>query len=126
MKDLPIVSLTAAGSDEHPRFTLTNQQNLVWNGECFTSDAKQALLYADLRTASREMQQVLLKHYRHKRRRFFIAPLLIELFADEDVSDGELIEWLSATTYLHMDTPTNGNGPKDGLVLLRIHWDGLR
>src|SRR4051812_40388759 len=89
-----ILSLVAKGPPEFPRYLISNPSGQVWTGEGWSPDEDEGLLYGDNSDAAKEVQRLLMTEYADKPVRRFRAPIYLDLFADEAVSEHDLKAWL--------------------------------
>jgi len=125
MSDIVLSLITT--SAEHPRFMITDPESNFWTGENWTDEESEARLYASVNAAGRAIQEILLAEYGDKPVRRFIAPVQVDLYAEDDLTSDEIADWLVKVARLTVDAETHGNGPADGtLGLLHIDWAKLR
>ena len=59
--------------------------------------------------------------------RRFVAPVLLDLHSDTDLTMDQIVEWLVRVARLSIDAQKHGNGPVQGsLGLCQIDWSKLK
>lgn len=113
------------GTDDAPRYAIQNLVNeQYWTGECFTPDAKKAMLYAHPNDACMDMRLIMLKVYDEEPRRIFVAPTKIEVFGEASMRQIQC--WLSRAALMRIRNSEYGNGPNNSLVMPAIHWAEMK
>lgn len=122
-----ILSITSCGTAKHPRFKITDPQHKFWTGKDWTDIESEGRLYASINDAAKAIQELLLAEHGHKTMRRFVAPVYVDLYADEELTWDAVTDWLVRVARLSIDSETHGNGPVIGtLGLCHIDWGQLQ
>lgn len=122
-----ILSIHVTGPPDHPRFIIADADSKFWTGDEWSDEEAEARLFASVNDAALAIHEILLAEHGHKPHRQFVAPVYIDLFADADLSEKEIRDWLVRAARLTIDPDKHGNGPVEGtLGLCRIEWRHLR
>jgi hypothetical protein len=116
-KPVPILSVLAAGTPEHPRYVIADQYLRYFaleNGWSEQRDMSAATLFATCEEALRMVDTLLVVRHCDLPRKVYTAPVTIELFSPQEVSERDLQQWLMRVAKLILDTPLHGNGPVAG------------
>jgi hypothetical protein len=125
---MPVVlTVSTIGTEEHPRYVISDQHLKFWTSETWSSNQGEALKYHDFNDAASQIHALLLTEHEGKPARRFFAPVYLELFTDEKVSLSAIKEWLCHSARLLVGASENGHGPvKNSLGLCHIPWGELR
>lgn len=125
-----ILSLINAGTPEHPRFMISDQYLRYWAGSkgwTEQHDQANATLFASAQEALVMMNTILVIRHCDLPCKAYTAPVLMELYAPEDVSLRDLQHWLLRATKFLIDSPRFGNGPVAGSYgSIRVDWGQLK
>jgi hypothetical protein len=123
MKRRKVAYLSLRGTDEFPRFVITENGGYVWTGQGWSKDQKKAVLFAHPGEASRASQQVMrLESVDLPCKEGFSATVHIEVYSKAGIEPEELREWLVRAAQFNLAYGTYGSGPtKESLVLLNVH-----
>ena len=123
-QDLLIVK---TGSLEHSRFLISDHQFRVWTGDDWSAKESDGRLYVTSNDANEAIQEIMRAQYADKPLRRFVAPVVVDLYSDTELSLEEIAKWLSKVSRLTIDPDQHGNGPVEGSIgLTRIDWHELR
>jgi hypothetical protein len=129
-KPVPILSVFAAGTPEHPRYVIADQYLRYFaleNGWSEQRDMSAATLFATCEEALRMVDTLLVVRHSDLPRKVYTAPVTIELFSPQEVSERDLQQWLMRVAKLILDTPQHGNGPVAGSYgSVRIDFSQLK
>lgn len=115
------------GSLEHARFLISDPDDRFWTGTDWSNNKSDARLFATSNDAAEAVQQILRAQHGDQRVRRYVAPVVVDLYADREISFEEIAKWLSKVSRLIIDPEQHGNGPVEGsLGLTRIDWGELR
>lgn len=121
-----VLSLVNAGTPEYPRWRVADQFLRFYTGAGWSTTEEDGVLYRDAESAAQEVQRLLMLEYMGKAKRVFIAPVTVELYCDEDVTERDLRDWLCRVARLVINSPKHGNGPAAGsLGLCKIDWSQM-
>lgn len=121
-----ILTLENRGSISHPRFVLMNSYGWCWDDEQQEFVETGGTLYYRVNDATTKMREILLAEHGHKPVRKFRAPVYLELYAIEEISQHLVEDWLLRSTRLILH-PEQGLGPdgNSSLGLVSINWGQL-
>ena len=123
----PKLMLYQAGSPIHPRSLVIDPDDRFWTGTDWSNNKSDARLFATSNDAAEAVQQILRDQHGDQRVRRYVAPVVVDLYADREISFEEIAKWLSKVSRLIIDPEQHGNGPVEGsLGLARIEWGELR
>jgi hypothetical protein len=122
-RKLPILSILQAGNPGFDRWAIADERNRLWTGEGFGFDGQR--LYASYNAAAWDIQQILRAQCQGIEPVYYVAPLVIEVFADPPVHEAKVSLHLSNSVRLYMNTPEHGHGPEGSLILSRIDWSQM-
>jgi hypothetical protein len=129
-KPTPILSVLSAGTPEHPRFVIADQYLRYFaleKGWSEQRDLSAATLFATCEEALQMIHTLLVVSHSDQPRKVYTAPVTIELFSLEQVSERDLQQWLMRVAKLILDTPKHGNGPVAGSYgSVRIDFSQLK
>ena len=118
-----------AGTRKFPRFCISDQYLRYWTGDGWDLNRNKAELYANSDIAGATTQWILLLDFKNKPVRHFVAPVYIDLYADQEanITAEQLSQWISKVGKFLMDSEKHGNGPMQGaLGLCRIELAELK
>ena len=122
-----ILSIFETGTSDHPRFLITDPLRRIWTGEYWADDIADGRLYLSVNDAALAIQQIMRAQHGDKPLRRYVAPVVVDVYSDNELSLDEIAKWLSKVSQLIIDSDKNGNGPVEGsLGLTRIEWGELR
>ena len=124
MPDLPVLSLISKGYPDYPRFILANQQRQVWTGDNWSHVENDGLLFESERDAGRVAWEILIDATKDKRSYRFIAPIEVEIRADQPPDLMQVMLWLMRASRLYLDY--RKPGLSDATGLLSIDWTELK
>lgn len=106
---------------DHPRFVVRDARRLVahfWTGKGWSRRLRDARLFADPADVARTIKRLTLTHLRrHQPMRLFLLTLVVQVHADEEVSKGEVEDYLRSALVFGVDHERCGTGPTaDSLV----------
>jgi hypothetical protein len=114
------------GSDDFPRYVITDGQGQYWNGKHWGPKDK-APIYASFIDAARDYQDLLRREFPTKVPVILTAPLLIELRSGKSIPFEQVQEWLKKAVVVITDLATYGSGPApETVVLVQVNWDALK
>ncbi len=124
MSKPPVLSLIPKGSPDHPRFILANQRQEFWTGVEWSTDEDNGLLFANIKDVAQVTSELLSEATKNKRCFKFVAPVEIEVRADEPPDLTALMIWLMKAARLFTDY--RQPGLPDATTLLSVDWTELR
>ena len=123
MERRPIMLSVHERGTTHQRFVVSDSHLRFWDGSGWQSDERLARLYATSSEAACVVQQLLMIHYTGRKVRRYVAPVIVDLYSDQEITEEELQAWLVRAARLILHAPQHGNGPVEGsLGLCSIHW----
>ena len=123
MKRRKVAYLGLRGTDEFPRFIITENGGTVWTGQGWSKDQSKAVLYRSPRRgvtglARRDAPGVRGLALQGD----FTATVHIEVYSKAGIDAEELREWLVRAAQFSLAYGTYGSGPtKESLVLLNVN-----
>lgn len=119
-----IVFLHLKGTQEHPRFLITENGGSFWTGERWSNKESDGLLYANPLDAAETANCFLLEQYADATCfERYTLPIEIEVRSKEGVDEDALLEWIKKALLLHTAYGDYGNGPTEAsLVLMFANW----
>lgn len=116
-----IVSAIPKGTPSHPRYILSNQIGLFWDGKEW-GEEKSAMLYTDFNEVGRVCSELLEQQMTGKPVRHFVVPCGIKVCGDTEIDVEQMRLWLMKAARLYVDLKY-GPGPGDDTVaFLSIDW----
>ena len=116
-----------AGSLEHARFLISDPDDRFWTGTDWSNNKSDARLFATSNDAAEAIQQILRAQHGDQQVRRYVAPVVVDLYADTELPLERIAKWLSKVSQLSIDSDKHGNGPVEGSIgLTRIEWGELR
>lgn len=129
-KPVPILSVVATGTPEHPRYVIADQYLRYFaleKGWSEQRDMSAATLFATCEEALRMVDTLLVIRHCDLPKKTYTVPVTIELYSPQEVSDRDLQQWLMRVSKLVLDTPRHGNGPVAGSYgSVRIDYSKLK
>lgn len=115
------------GTKHHLRYAVTAADGRYWTGTGWAAQQRDALLYAGHHDAAADAHRILWKQFRrHTVYQQFVVPLEMQVFADTEISPGELKGFAKKCIKLSALYADHGTGPRPGsLVLPRLNWRRL-
>jgi hypothetical protein len=121
-----ILTLENRGSIEHPRYVLMNSYGWVFDEEVGEFVETGGTLYHDVNPATTKMREILLAEHGHKPVRKFRAPVYLELYTTEELTQAEIEDWALRATRLIIHADQHGMGPvNNSLGLVSVDWGKL-
>ena len=87
---------------------------------------RRALAYADENVIARDMRRILKRRCKGLIRHRFVAPVMIDVYAEGPIDQEELAWFLSQNVFVSMDGLGTGVGPDESVVLPLVAWKSLR
>ena len=117
--------IDTCGPDFAKRYFLRDGQNNFWNemGQAWTSNFQDATLWADCGEISQKQRDLMLSQNPGGVQNF-VAPMFIEVKAEEPVDVHALRKWLSEAVQIWVDSHY-GTGPGDSMLMVSLDWDAL-
>ncbi len=127
MKKKPALSAVGYMESNWVRYAIQDEQGRYWTGRGFTKDERRALAYADENVIARDMRRILKRRCKGLIRHRFVAPVVIDVYADEGPVDQEEMAWfLSQNVFVSMDGLGTGVSPDESIILPLVAWKSLR
>lgn len=122
-----VFSLLSVGTPPFFRFLVTDQYGQFWTGVKWSYEESDGVLYDSVNAAGAVVQKLLLNQCQHTTVRRYVAPVYLDLYGDDDVSQALIEKWLLKVSRLLVDGESHGNGPVKGAVgLLHIDWSQMK
>jgi hypothetical protein len=90
MKKKPALSAVGYMESDFVRYVIQNEKGGFWTGRGFTMDQRRALAYADENVIARDMRRILKCRCKRLIRYRFIAPVLINVYAEGQIDQEEI------------------------------------
>ena len=126
MKQKPALSAVGFMESDFVRYVIQNEKGKFWTGRGFTKDQRRALAYADENVIARDMRRILKRRCKELIRYRFVAPMLIDVYAEGQIDQEEMAWFLSQNVFVSMDGLGTGVGPGESVVLPLVDWKKLR
>jgi hypothetical protein len=128
MKRRKVAFLGLRGTDQFPRFIITENGGTVWTGEGWCKDQKKAVLFAHPGEASRASQDVMRKECEDlPSKEHVTATLNIEVHTKAGVDLDDLRNWLVRAAQFNLAYGTYGSGPtRDSVVLVNVDFFNMK
>ena len=97
-----------------------------WTGRGFTKDQQKALAYADETVIARDMRRILKRRCKGLIRYRFVAPVVIDVYAEGPIDQEEMAWFLRNNCFVSMDGLGTGVGPDESVVLPLVDWQKSR
>ena len=125
---MPKPALFAVGYMESDwiRYAIQDERGRYWTGRGFTKDERKALAYADETVIARDMRRILKRRCKGLVRYRFVAPVMIDVYAEGPIDQEEMAWFLSQKCFVSMDGLGTGVGPGESVVLPVVDWESLR
>jgi len=125
---MPKPALFAVGYMESDwiRYAIEDERGRYWTGRGFTKDGRKALSYADQTVIPREMRRIMKRRCKELVRYRFVAPVMIDVYAEGPIDQEEMAWFLSLKCFVSMDGLGTGVGPGESVVLPVVDWEALR
>lgn len=101
------------------RYYIHDRDHNYWNGSGWTTNPREAHLWADASEAASKMHDIMLTLPGGLQR--FVVPVVIEVKSGEPVSAEALREWLDRAVSVFVDA-SQGTGPGESMVMLQFGW----
>ena len=109
MKKKPAMFAVGYTESDWVRYLIQDESGRYWTGRSFTKDQRKALAYADENVIARDMRRILKRRCKSLNRYRFIAPVLIDAYAEGQI-DQEVMAWfLSQNVFVSMDGLGSGS-----------------
>lgn len=126
MKKKPAMFAVGYTESDWVRYLIQDESGRYWTGRSFTKDQRKALAYADENVIARDMRRILRRCCKSLNRYWFIAPVLIDAYAEGQI-DQEVMAWfLSQNVFVSMDGLGSGVGPGESVVFPLVEWKRLK
>ena len=125
---MPKSALFAVGYMESDwiRYAIQDERGRYWTGRAFSKDERKALAYADENVIARDMRRILKRRCKGLVRYRFVAPVIIDVYAEGQIDQEEMAWFLSQHCFVSMDGLGTGVGPAESVVLPLVDWEALR
>ena len=125
---MPKPALFAVGYMESDwiRNAIQDERGRYSTGRGFSKDERKALAYADENVIARDMRRILKHGCKGLVRYRFVAPVMIDVYAECPIDQEEMAWFLSQKCFVSMDGLGTGVGPGELVVLPVVAWDSLR
>ncbi len=126
MKKKPALFAVGFMESDFVRYMIRDEIGLYWTGKGFTKDQRKALAYADENVIARDMRRILRRRCKGLIQYRFVAPVMIDVYAEGPIDQEEMGCFLSQNVFVSMDSLGTGVGPDDSVVLPLVAWKSLR
>ena len=126
MKKKPAFAAVGFMESDFVRYVIQDERGRYWTGRDFTKDQRKALAYADEVVVLRDMRRILKRRCKGLIRHRYIAPVMIDVYAEGQIDQEELAWFLSQNVFLSMDGLGTGEGPSESVVLPLVDWKKLK
>ncbi len=126
MKKKPALFAAGFMESNFVRYLIQDEQGRFWTGKGFTKDKRKALAYADEVVILRDMRRILKRRCKGMIRHRFVAPVMIDVYAEGPIDQEELAWFLSQNVFVSMDGLGTGEGPGESVVLPLVDWKKLK
>jgi hypothetical protein len=126
VKKKPALFAVGYMESDWARYAIQDERGRYWTGKGFTKDRRRALAYADEVVILRDMRRILKRRCKGLVRYRFVAPVLIDVYAEGLIDQEELAWFLSQNVFISMDGLGTSEGPSDSVVLPLIDWKKLK
>jgi hypothetical protein len=125
---MPKPALFAVGYMESDwvRYAIQDEMGRYWTRRGFTKDRRKAFAYADETVMARDMRRILKRRCKGLVRYRFVAPVMIDVYAEGPIDQEEMAWFLSQHCFVSMDGLGTGVGPGESVVLPLVAWESLR
>lgn len=119
-QQLPILAVVQTNAS-FQRFFIEDEQERVWTGRKFDTDGPPALFATQFAVRS-AYHEILKGYFPGVQSVKYIVPLTVEVYSHQPLHISHVAKYLADAASLQMNTPVNGHGPGNSLVLPRIEW----
>lgn len=126
MKKKPALFAVGFMESDWVRYLIQDERGKYWTGQAFSKDKRKALAYADETVLARDMRRILKRRSKELVRHRFVAPVMIDVYAEGPLDQEELAWFLRNNCFVSMDGLGTGVGPGDSVVLPVVEWEKLR
>ena len=126
MKRKPALFAVGFMESDFVRYMIRDERGRYWTGRGFTKDQRKALAYADETSSLRDMRRILKSRCKGLIRHRFVAPVMIDVYAEGPIDQEEMAWFLSQNVFVSMDGLGTGVGPDESVVLPLVEWKSLR
>ncbi len=126
MKKKPALFAAGFMESNYVRYAIRDERGRYWTGKGFTKDERRAMAYADEVTILRDMRRILRRRCEGLIRHRFVAPVMIDVYAEGRIDQEELAWYLPQNVFVSIDGLGTGVGPGESVVLPLVDWKKLR
>ena len=108
------------------RYAIEDERGRYWTGRGFTKDERKALAHSDENVIARDMRRILKRRCKGLTRYQFVAPVMIDVYAEGLIDQEEMVWFLSQKCFVSMDGLGTRIGPAEFIVLPVVDWEALR
>ena len=126
MKKKPALSAVGYMESNWVRYAIQDERGRYWTGRGFTKDQRKALAYADETVIARDMRRILKRRCKGLIRYRFVAPVMVDVYAEGPIDKDEMAWFLSQNCFVSMDGLGTGVGPGESVVLPVVEWQKLK
>ena len=106
-------------------YSIRDERGRYSTGRGFTRDRQKALAYADENVLATDMRRILKRRCKDLIRYRFVAPVMIDVYAEGPIDQEEMAWFISQNCFVSMDGLGTGVGPGDSVVLPVVKWQKL-
>jgi hypothetical protein len=122
MKKKPALATVGYMESEFVRYAIQDERGRYWTGRGFSKERRKALAYADENVIARDLKRRCQRLIRSR----FIAPIIIDVYAEGPIDQEEMAWFLSQNCFVSMDGLGTGVGPGESIVLPIFEWQMLK
>ena len=126
MKEKPALFAVGYMEPDWIRYAIEDERGRYWTGRGFSKDERGAFAYADENVIARDMRRILKRRCKELIRYRFVAPVMIDVYAEGPIDQEEMTWFLSQKCFVSMDGLGTGVGPGESVVLPLVAWNLLR
>jgi hypothetical protein len=126
MKKKPALFAGGYMEDDLVHYSIRDERGRYWTGRGFTKDKRKALAYTDESVILRDMRRILKRRCKSLVRYRFVAPVIIDVYAEGPIDRDEMALFASQNVFISMVGLGRGVGPSESVVLPLANWDVLR
>jgi len=126
MKKKPALFAGGYMENDWVHYSIRDETGRYWTGRGFTKDKRRAVAYTDEPVILREMRRILQRRCKGLTRYRFVAPVIIDVFAEGSIDREEMASFLSENVFVSMIGLGTGDGPGESVVLPVVEWESLR
>jgi hypothetical protein len=126
VKKKPALSAVGDMESDFVRYVIRDEKGRFWTGRRFTKDQRKALAYADENVIARDMRRILKRRCKGLILYRFVAPVMIDVYAEGKIDEEEMAWFLSQNVFVSMDGLGTGEGPDESVVLPLVKWEKLK